>query len=238
MPQKNMYQDAIYTWNIFKGCLFQCKYCIPSFQRQAKRQKPVIDKNGNKRGCQACYEYKPHFHPERLKISLPRTTGDQFIWACSSGDVSFMAEKYWVLVLDRIESLPERTFFMQSKDPSCFQNRDLPENLIIGTTIESNRDYGLSKAPMKWMRKQGIENIDHPRKNITIEPLMKFDLDIMVQWIQDIMPERVYIGYDTKNCGLPEPCLPEVLKLIEAIKPITKVKPKLLREGNGVTTDN
>ena len=34
----NMYAEAK-TWNPFKGCAFDCVYCVPSFQRQAKRQK-------------------------------------------------------------------------------------------------------------------------------------------------------------------------------------------------------
>ena len=40
MPDKksNMYADAK-TWNPFKGCHFDCTYCVPSFQLQAKRRK-------------------------------------------------------------------------------------------------------------------------------------------------------------------------------------------------------
>lgn len=34
----NMYANAR-TWNPFKGCLFDCTCCEPSFQKQAKRQK-------------------------------------------------------------------------------------------------------------------------------------------------------------------------------------------------------
>ena len=37
------------TWNPLKGCLFNCPYCRPSFQRQAKRQKQC---------CVKCYSYK------------------------------------------------------------------------------------------------------------------------------------------------------------------------------------
>ena len=123
---KNMYQDAIFRWNIFKGCHFSCTYCIPSFQRQAKRQKPTIDKNGNSRGCQDCYDYTPHFHPERLKTSLPNTTGDQFIWACSSGDIAFAKHEWMEQILKRIKELPNKTFFFQTKDPACYYYYNFP----------------------------------------------------------------------------------------------------------------
>jgi len=56
----NMY-PAAKTWNPFKGCEFDCLYCVPSFQAQAKRQK---------HRCLECYKYQPHEHPERLD-SIP-----------------------------------------------------------------------------------------------------------------------------------------------------------------------
>ncbi len=51
VPEKpsNMYAGAK-TWNPFKGCQFDCTYCVPSFQRQAKRQL---------HNCQKCYGYTP-----------------------------------------------------------------------------------------------------------------------------------------------------------------------------------
>jgi hypothetical protein len=42
--KSNMYADAK-TWNPFKGCRFDCTYCVPSFQRQAKRQMHLCSKN-------------------------------------------------------------------------------------------------------------------------------------------------------------------------------------------------
>ena len=51
--RSNMYAEAK-TWNPFKGCEFDCSYCVPSFQLQAKRQM---------HRCDACYRYIPHCHP-------------------------------------------------------------------------------------------------------------------------------------------------------------------------------
>ena len=44
--KSNMYSDSVFQWNCFVGCYFNCSYCIPSFQRQMKRQMPTIDVNG------------------------------------------------------------------------------------------------------------------------------------------------------------------------------------------------
>ena len=52
--KKNMYSDSKLQWNVHVGCEFDCIYCKPSFKAQMKRQKPLVDKNGKKRGCQDC----------------------------------------------------------------------------------------------------------------------------------------------------------------------------------------
>lgn len=232
----NMYKDA-FTWNCFVGCLYQCKYCIPSFQAQMKRFKPTIDKNGKKRGCQLCYDYIPHFHPERLDNKLRRTYGDQFIWACSSGDITF-AKKEWIeQILEKVRKCSNRTFFFQTKNPECFNNYNFPDNVLLGITLESNRYYpNISKAPNPETRYNDFLNLDFPRKVITIEPILQFDLAKFSQWIRNINPERVYIGYDTHKSGLIEPRLAQTKSLIQHLSIFTKVKTKLIRERYPIQT--
>ena len=54
----------------------------------------------------------------------------------------------------------------------------------------------------------------------------------LINLIDMINPERVYIGYDTKNSKLPEPSLQKTTHLIEALEQLgIKVKTKLLREA-------
>jgi protein gp37 len=60
--QPNMYAEAK-TWNPFKGCEFGCTYCVPSFQRQSKRQKAL---------CLDCYNYTPHCHAGPLEEDSQR----------------------------------------------------------------------------------------------------------------------------------------------------------------------
>ena len=231
MPKSNMYGDSKKQWNVAVGCNFDCTYCKKSFQAQMKRQKPLIDKNGNKRGCQDCYDFKPHFHESRLNDQLPRTTGDEFIWVCSSGDISAFPNMWIYKILEKVRKHPNKTFFFQSKNPKTFERFNFPYNVILGTTIESNRYYPMiSKAPRPDIRADDFSNIKYWRKRVTIEPIMDFDLDIMFDWIYLIRPEIVYIGYDTKKSGLNEPSVEKTEKLIKQLEIITKVKRKYIKD--------
>jgi hypothetical protein len=48
---------------------------------------------------------------------------------------------------------------------------------------------------------------------VTIEPVLDFDLSVMLDWIEDIDPAMIWIGYDSKGCGLTEPSLAKVKEL-------------------------
>lgn len=238
MIPKNMYSDAIYRWNVVVGCKFDCVYCKPSFQRQMKRQKPTIDKNGKKRGCQKCYDYIPHVHEDRLtddyckKYFPKKIEEDQFIWIGSSGDISFIEDKYMERIFEIINQYSQLTFFFQTKSPIWFQKWDFPKNVVLGITLESNIHYPLiSKAPKPWKRAADFFFVNYPRKRITIEPILEFDYNKLFTWIRDIKPEIVYIGYNTKNCKLPEPPLEKVQMFISSLRRITKVKEKLMRRA-------
>ena len=224
-----MYVDSKYQWNVFVGCEFECVYCEPSFQKQMKRQKPVIDKNGKKRGCQYCYEYIPHFHEERLNNRLPRTYMDEFIWVASSGDISFCDSEDMNKILSKVREYPNRTFFFQTKNPKYFQQFEFPENLILGITLESDRDWcSITKAPAPDIRYKDFLKVKHPRKIVTIEPILDFD-GFILSWIKDIAPERVYVGFDTKNCNLPEPSKEKTLRLITTLTWFTRVRVKYIK---------
>ncbi len=220
MVKTNMYVDSKYQWNCFIGCKFKCKYCIPSFQRQMKRQK---------HRCMDCYNYIPHFHEERLTNRLPRTYGDEFIWVGSSGDISFCELEDMDKILLKIEEYPNRTFFFQTKNPKYFQQFDFPKNVILGITLESDRDWcSITKAPDPYKRYKDFLKVDHLRKIVTIEPILDFD-GFIIDWVRAIAPERVYIGFDTKNCNLPEPSKEKTLRLITTLAWFTSVRLKYIK---------
>lgn len=217
----HMYKETM-TWNPYKGCLFNCIYCKPSFQRQAKRQK-------NK--CKDCYEYKPHFHPERLRQQLPK---NKLIFCCGNGDIAFADRPRLNYIIEEIIHRPDNTFLLQTKSPMTFIDYELPKNVIFGTTIETNRDTSrISKAPPTIDRFQSLKDIKHPRKFITHEPILDFDLDVMLDWDKQIKPEIIWIGYNShpKEIKLNEPYLKKTEELTKQLLDLKfDVRTKLMRE--------
>ncbi|MBL7077756.1 MAG: DUF5131 family protein [Kiritimatiellae bacterium] len=208
VKDSNMYKLSVRSWNPFVGCGFDCTYCGPSFQQQAKRRK---------QDCQQCYEYKPHEHPERLDNSLPTTGFCQFIFTCDMGDISFCPDEHLERIVKRIRQESDRTFLIQSKAPATFMRvKKWPRNVILGTTIETNRDdlcADVSTAPPPSKRFKDLLAVDHPVKMITLEPLMSFDVDILASWVEKIHPRMVWLGYQNHGDDLPAPPLERVREL-------------------------
>ena len=138
-------------------------------------------------------------------------------------------------IIKRIEDNPNKTFLIQSKNPKTFERVKFPDNVILGITLETNRNKEyckVSKAPKPTQRIKDFKKIKHPRKTITIEPVMDFDFDIMLKWINQVKPQLVWMGYDSKSKDLlPEPSLEKFAKLFRAIEQAgIKVKPKTVRD--------
>jgi len=225
MITNNMYRQSVESWNPFVGCEYDCAYCVSSFKRQMKRRK---------KHCLDCYNFKPHFHPERLNNSLPRTDGNDFIFCCDMGDVAFCEPDWMQQILARIKKLPDRTFLIQSKNPSIFRGYQFPENVLLGTTIETDRDnlyQGISSAPLPSQRYRAMMKLRHSRKIVTIEPILDFDVEILEEWISNIGPETCYVGYDSKKNYLPEPELSKVKALMKKLKETTNVRAKTMRKA-------
>jgi DNA repair photolyase len=198
-----MYKEARKTLNPFVGCNFNCLYCYPSFRRQAKRRK--LD-------CPLCYTYTPHEHIARLGKAPPKTKEGEFIFLCDMGDISFASPEFRQKLSDWCTMYPDRTFLIQSKNPYCFDFPQFPGNVILGTTIETNRDelcQHISHAPPPSIRYKAMLSLIHNRKMVTVEPVLDFDLEVLAKMIIDISPWRVYIGYDShpKQNKLQEPSL-------------------------------
>jgi len=199
-----MYADAK-TWSVFKGCEFNCVYCKPSFQLQAKRQLHV---------CRRCYDFEPHLHPERLDTR--KIPSAPIVFVGGNGDLAFSAHRDVVRIIEVITEHsarhPDRTFYLQSKRPECFEPflDILPKSVVLVTTLETNRDEGyaaISKAPPPTERYRQFLALDYPRKVVTIEPVMDFYADIFAKMIVKLAPEYVWLGFNSKpkSVQLPEP---------------------------------
>jgi len=148
-----------------------------------------------------------------------------FIFVGSSTDM-WVASSHWLApVLGHCGKYRNRYLF-QSKAPQQFGEHEFPPDTILGTTIETNRPYGdISKAPFVGDRFAEMLKVALP-KMISIEPIMDFDLDILVGWVEEIAPEFVSIGADSKGHHLPEPSTEKTRQLIEQLRGTTTVKIK------------
>jgi hypothetical protein len=101
-----------------------------------------------------------------------------------------------------------------------------PKNVVFGVTLESNREYSVSKAPSPFERYKNMAQLAFKHKLVCIEPIMDFDLEAFVQWIKDIVPSIVYVGYDNYNNKLTEPNLTKTELLISQLSTFTRVRTK------------
>jgi DNA repair photolyase len=166
----NMYPFVTHTWNPIRGkCPHDCVYCYMK---------------GFKVG-----EYR------LVESEFDTCLGkENFIFVGSSTDAWLAIMEEIIAVLKHCCKYPLNRYLFQSKDPSRFIHfmDFMPPNFVLGTTIETNREYGVSKAPTPEVRMLAIFDLLCP-KMVSIEPIMDFDLDILVGWIKQIEPEFVSI---------------------------------------------
>lgn len=205
-----MYPLSVKQLNFWVGCDFGCGYCESSFQGQLKRW--------GKKHCSLCYQYKPHAHFERMKQNLPKTRYMQFIFLDASGDIASCPDHLLQEQVEFVKEHPDRTFLTQSKNPITFNRVKWPDNVILGTTIETHNAFltrELSRAPDPIQRYVALKNIEHPLKMVVIEPILRFNPHTMIRWIEEINPCMIWLGYDSKpkQNKLKEPPLEQVKEL-------------------------
>lgn len=135
----------------------------------------------------------------------------------------------WIIrMYDHCLEYPENKYLLQSKNPMRFLEPGLishpfmeeKEIIVFGTTLESNRDYKVSKAPCVTERIEAIKKLhDFGFKvSLSIEPLMDFDVPDMFQLISEAQPCMVAIGLNTSNrVKLPEPTKDKVIALLQGM---------------------
>lgn len=203
-----MYPWITHTWNPIRGrCPHDCSYC-----------------------------YMKQFHVGRLRFEKDELQTDlgagNTIFVGSSCDM-FAAP----VVSDWIDAVLKKCkqhnnkYLFQSKNTQrmCDYFIDFPDGSILGTTLESNRYYQISKAPstperVKWLKTLS-ESIGY-YFFISIEPILDFDLDPFVEMIRSIEPSFVSVGADSKHHNLPEPDPRKTRLLINTLKEFTEVKIK------------
>ena len=204
MSKMFTYQGKVLkTWNPFTGCNFNCSYCWARKLAEGKL------KNSYPNG------FIPTTHPDRFD---KRFKLDDFVFVCSMGDISFAPSVVWNQVYITAQNHPETKFLLCTKNPATYLSLAWRlDNIYYGCTIETNKNYKVSKAPRVYDRYLALRKAFHPHKFISIEPIMDFDLMEFSNWIYDINPEIVEIGADNYNNNLPEPSSNKILKLIDIL---------------------
>jgi protein gp37 len=196
------------TWNPFTGCQHDCIYCWarPLATGRLKSKKKYE------------FGFAPAFHAEELDKKFKPGS---FVFVSDMGDIAYASLHSLNLILDVIERHPLTEFLFCTKRPSCYFAVGVvfPANLYLGATIETNRTYpDISRAPSPFGRFMALGSINHPKKFVSIEPIMDFDLDIMVSWMVSLAPAIVEVGADNHGHQLPEPPADKVIALLAELR--------------------
>ena len=212
----NMYRFITHTWNPIQGkCLHDCAYCY--MQRSPQYSKPIFIES---------------------EMTAPLNGRDIFIG--SSTDVfaenipSEWINKILNHCMEEYEKGNCRMFLLQSKNPKRFLefiNHSIMKRCVLCTTIETNRCYQdfMRNVPKIEERVEAMEEVARQGRGtmVTAEPLMKFDLETMLDYLKRCQPKVVNIGRNTRReIELPEPTKEEVQQLISGLKEFTKVHVK------------
>ena len=199
----NMYQFVNATWNPIKGkCMHDCEYCYMKIFKL-----PEL-----------------HFDEREMKTDLGK---HNIVFVGSSCDMfAKTVPAEWIENVLKYCKEFDNQYLFQSKNSIRFNELIpcFPDNTILGTTIETNRLFPcMGNAPPPQLR---FLPVKFQMKMITIEPIMKFDLDKLVVLIRCNTPNWVNIGADSKGHNLPEPSGEKIRELIYELQKFTVIKNK------------
>jgi DNA repair photolyase len=200
-----MYDWVTHMWSPIRGCPHQCSYCYV-------RSRSALPEESTLRP-----EPWPNLGSGR---GAPRTI---FVGHLCDMWAEQVEREHILKVLEYCRRWPGNTYVFQTKNPERFLDFAdvLPQQRIVGTTIETNRAELLgriSKAPPPSKRAAALCLATRAQeKFVTVEPILDFDVVPLAELIALASPDFVNIGADSKGHGLPEPKFDKVLSLIGAL---------------------
>lgn len=217
-----MYNFISHLWDPLAGkCGHGCSYCSTD---HFKGRFPAVN---NK------YSGEPRLKENEI---MPLGKGKS-IFVCSKTDLFARTVPGEIIaqVIHHCSKYPENDYLFQTKNPFRYNTaREWfnSDNMILGTTIESSRNYLVQqqapKAPSIYDRISSIMRIAEQDFDVfvTIEPILDFDVNDFVALLAMIKPSFVAIGADSKGHGLQEPSYNKVKQLIEQLNDFTEVRVK------------
>lgn len=149
---------------------------------------------------------------------------DNFIFIGSSCDMwANDIPKEWITKVLGYASIFKNRYLFQTKNPGRFLDLEshLVDDAVYGTTIETNRSYpAMGTAPDTATRAMALKRLSMLgyETMVTIEPIMKFDLEMLVLYVKASNPLWVNIGADSKGNALPEPTGRDISFLIDRLE--------------------
>lgn len=213
----NMYPWITHMHNHIEGeCPHRCSYC---YVAGAARQRPE--------------KYSGPLRLNMTELNVDYGSGKTIFVEHMNDIAADTVPMFWIRhILGHCERYPDNHYVVQSKKPSAFLSRDLlPDltrirtsckGLLVGTTIETNRDTShiSETAPSPTMRFFGVQQLAQAGFTVfvTIEPILDFDTEAFVAAIVEAKPSFVNIGADSKGHGLLEPSAAKIKALIAGLQ--------------------
>lgn len=216
----DMYDFVKYTSNPIKGpCEHDCKYCY---------MKRINAFNGS----------NEILHLDLNELYANHGSGNSFMMGSNTDTHAALVPTGWIKCMyDKCLMHEDNTYLFQSKNPGRFLEEELMQHPLMQekdritfvTTIESNREHNVSKAPCIQERVKAMVKLRELgyKVAVTIEPIMDFDHDSLVEMLRKIKPFQVNIGCNTnREVKLQEPTRGQIVTLVQELRTFTKVELK------------
>ena len=203
------------TWNPLGGeCLHNCSYCwAKKLAKTYNMQK---------------YTGYPTLNTKEIYRTFKPS---EFVFVCDMTDLfGAWVPSEMIQAILNIIWLSHAKFLLLTKNPARYHEFMLPPNCVAGATIETDLDYSYGDAPGRIDRIHAMQGLAHQRKMVSIEPIMMPGYDF-TDYIIEIHPEFVAVGYDNYGNKLIEPDLEIVEEMIKQFESVgIKVYRKTIRE--------
>lgn len=219
MPLKKS-QGQMYPWvdathtHLGGECPHKCSYCYvdnPRFGRAPRYQ-------GEIRLIED--EFKVKYDEKTLMKVCGKYPAVIFVENCNDLFAESVPLDFIFKIIRHCRDYPKNIYVFQTKNPIRFLSGfNFPQNVIFGTTIESNLWYPeiMKDAPHPVDRFNAMLKITG-MKFLTIEPVLDFDVEAFARWIKEINPNFLNLGADSKGRGLPEPTFEKIMALTAKLK--------------------
>jgi protein gp37 len=209
------------TWNPLGGeCLHNCTYCWAKKLAQNYNMKK--------------YTGTPTLSSKEMARSFKET---DFVFVCDMTDLfgdwvpTLLIQQVLLKLQLGVMANSQTQYILLTKNPQRYLEFKIPDNCIVGATIECDMAFKVNgEAPTPYSRLDAMKHLKHPRKMVSIEPIMNYTETFLYKLLA-IKPEFVAVGYDNYNNNLPEPHLAKTMGLIMCLEQEgIKVYRKTLRE--------